>query len=488
VTVEAMAEAGTGRTALSQAPAFIRRCVEAALSMPFENGMALEKQLFEALRLSEASIGLRHVFLGRREVGRIPGGQGGPAAPISSVAVIGAGLMGTGIATALIQAGLKVDLIEPQTAVMEKSLAAIRATLQRDVAKGRMTQNVAAERLDLLSPGETMDGLAAADLMIEAVFEDMDVKRQVFREADRLAKPSAILASNTSTLDLNVIAGFTARPDRVVGLHFFSPANIMKLVEIVRGDRTSPQTLAASLQFTRRIGKIGVVSGVCDGFIGNRMFEEYLRQAYFLLEEGALPQQVDAALEAFGMAMGPFKVMDLAGQDIGWSIRKRRAQEQPDRPYSRIPDLVCEMGRYGQKTGAGFYLYPDGRTPQIDPSIDTLVMAYSRKIGAARRAIGEDEIVERCVFALINEGAKILEEGIAYRPVDIDMIYVHGYGFPPSRGGPMFYADRLGLKNVLERILMFRAGGNGWAWEPAALLVRLARAGGSFATMASCHD
>lgn len=473
-----------GRGAHSQAPAFINLCIDAAMDKSFVDGMELEGRLFEELRRSEASCGLRHVFFGQREVAHIPGEEGRQNKhSISSVGVVGAGLMGTGIATALINAGLKVELVEPDASVIEKSLAAVRSALQRDVAKGRISQEKANERLDLLSPGREMAGLGEVDLVIEAVFEDMAVKREVFTELDRRTKPAAILASNTSTLDLDAIAAFTGRPDRVVGLHFFSPANIMKLLEIVRGAHTSGATVAAAMQFARAIGKIGVVSGVCDGFIGNRMFEEYLRQAYFLLEEGALPQQVDAALEAFGMAMGPFKVMDLAGQDIGWSIRKRRAVEQPERPYSRIPDLVCEMGRYGQKTGAGFYTYPDGRTAQIDPVIDNLVMDYSSRLGSRRSRIEDAEIVERCIYALVNEGAKILGEGIAYRAVDIDMVYIFGYGFAETRGGPMFHADRVGLGRVLDRIRHFAAGENGWAWEPAPLLVRLARDGGSFASV-----
>lgn len=475
-----------GRGAPSQAPTFINLCIDAAMDKNFNDGMELEGCLFEELRRSDASCGLRHVFFGQREVAHIPGEDGRQNKhPITLVGVVGAGLMGTGIATALINAGLKVELVEPNAPVIEKSLAAIRGALQRDVGKGRISQKKADERLDLLSPRREMAGLGEVDLVIEAVFEDMAVKREVFAELDRRTKPAAILASNTSTLDLDAIAAFTGRPDRVVGLHFFSPANVMKLLEIVRGARTSAETLAAAMQFARAIGKIGVVSGVCDGFIGNRMFEEYLRQAYFLLEEGALPQQIDAALEAFGMAMGPFKVMDLAGQDIGWSIRKRRAVEQPDRPYSKIPDLVCEMGRYGQKTGAGFYAYPDGRTAQIDPVIDSLVMDYSFRLGSRRPRIEDAEIVERCIYALVNEGAKILDEGIAYRAVDIDMVYAFGYGFPETRGGPMFYADRVGLRRVLDRIRHFAAGEKGWAWEPAALLTQLAQSDGSFAS-ASC--
>jgi len=475
-----------GRGAPNQAAAFILQCAEAASTTSFAQGMALEKELFEKLRASEASKGLRHVFFSRRMVARIPGQPGSlTAPPIKSVAVIGAGLMGTGIATALLGAGLAVELIEPQAETIQKSMQTIRGTLQRDVDKGRLSQDAASERLALLSPDKSMAAVAAVDLVIEAVFEELEVKRQVFSQADKNAKPSAILATNTSTLDLNTIASFTGRPDRVVGLHFFSPANVMKLVEIVRGEKTSRETLASAMAFVKAIGKIGVVCGVCDGFIGNRMFEEYLRQAYFLLEEGALPQQVDGALEDFGMAMGPFRTMDLAGQDIGWSIRKRRAVEQPDRPYSKIPDLVCELGRYGQKTGAGFYLYPDGRSPKPDPFIDTLVEGYSKNLGTLRRRIEDSEVVDRCILALVNEGAKILGERIAYRAADIDVVYVDGYGFPQTRGGPMFFADRLGLQKVLAKIDRFRDGINGWAWSPAPLLIQLAQEG---KTLGSAFD
>ena len=444
---------------LRQAPSFIVDCVEAALALPFSDGMRLEMNLFEALRTSEASRGLRHVFFGQREVRRVPGLQSGQAVdPIDATAVVGGGLMGTGIAKVLINAGLRVNLIEPSCEAREKALRRIRETLDRDIQKGRVTAESAADQLGLISVGGDMASLAQADLVIEAVFEDIDVKRKVFGDIDEIAKPSAILASNTSTLNLDTIASFTSRPDRVVGLHFFSPAHVMKLVEVVRGVQTSSTTLASALAFVKTIGKIGVVSGVCDGFIGNRLFEEYLRQAYFLLEEGALPEQIDSALERFGMAMGPFKVMDLAGQDIGWNIRQRRANEDPHRPYSKIPDIICEMGRLGQKTGSGFYKYPDGRTAQIDPFVSALIVDHSRNIGTARRTIEDDEIVERCILALINEGARVLAEGIAYRPVDIDIVYVSGYGFPAERGGPMFYADRLGLRNVLQLIRSMEKG------------------------------
>ena len=469
---------------LNEAPAAILACVEATLTQDLAGGLAAEQRLFEQLMASEPSLGLRHAFFGQRQVARIPGLPRDIApAKIASTAVVGAGLMGTGIAIAILNAGLPMVLVEARADALDKAVARIGQTIRREVEKGRISAAEAEARVAQLTPATTLDAVAEADLVIEAVFEDMAVKQGLFRELDGIAKPGAILASNTSTLDVDAIAAVTARPGQVVGLHFFSPANIMRLLEIVRGARTEPGVLATTMAFARKIGKVGVVAGVCDGFIGNRIFEEYLRQAYLLLEQGALPAQVDRALEAWGMAMGPLKVMDLAGQDIGWSIRQRRAIEQPDRPYSRIPDLVCELGRFGQKTGAGFYLYPDGRTAEVDPEIDALIVRHSAEIGIVRRTIDDAEIVDRCVLAMVNEGARIVEEGIAYRPVDIDIVYLNGYGFPAERGGPMFHADRLGLHGVLERIRAFAAGPEGWAWRPAGLLIDLAARGADFGSL-----
>ena len=332
--------------------------------------------------------------------------------------------------------------------------------------------------------GASLADAGAADLAIEAVYEDLGLKHEIFRELDRVAKSDAILATNTSTLDVDRIADSVGRPARVIGTHFFSPAHVMKLLEIVRTPRTAPEVVADTLAFARKIGKVGVVAGVCDGFIGNRIFEEYLRQAYFLLEEGALPQQIDHALETWGFAMGPMRVMDLAGQDIGWKIRQRRAIEHPSRVYSAIPDRICEMGRFGQKTGAGYYLYPNNQgKPVVDPTIDELVVNHSAKLGITRVAIADEVIVARCLFTMINEGARIIEDGIAKRPLDIDAVYLHGYGFPDWRGGLMFQADRIGLPKVLERIRQFAKGYQGWAWEPAPLLVKLAESGGSFGSL-----
>ncbi|MFG1300644.1 3-hydroxyacyl-CoA dehydrogenase NAD-binding domain-containing protein [Xanthobacter sp. V3C-3] len=458
--------------------------IETGMRQGFDAGLAAEYAIFDRLLVSEPARGLRHAFLSERAVARVPGLDPGlKVDPVRAVAIIGSGTMGTGIALAVAQAGLPVTVIDANAAALERSRSSVDGTIARAVERGRLSAAQGAAQRGRIGFSLDMEAVRGADFVIEAVFEDLSVKQQVFEALDRLADAGAVLASNTSTLDLDRIAAFTSRPQSVVGTHFFSPANIMRLLEVVRGAKTDPATLARAMAFARQIRKVGVVSGVCDGFIGNRMFEEYLRQAYFLLEEGALPQQVDAAMEAWGMAMGPLRTMDLAGQDIGWSIRKRRAVEQPDRPYSVIPDLICAMGRYGQKTGAGYYLYPRGGKPEVDPAIDALVVEESRRLGIARRPISDEEIVERCVYALVNEGARALEEGIAARPLDIDTVWVCGYGFPRFRGGPMFYADRVGLPHVLSRIKDFAGAYQGWAWTPADLLRRAAEAGTGFAPL-----
>ncbi len=425
-----------------------------------------------------------HADFARAKAREIPGFPADLAPlPIESLAVVGSGTMGAGIAIAALAAGLPVILLDAKPDMLEKAHARIGKTVAGDVAKGRLTPQQAEERLSRLTLASDLAAAADVDLVIEAVFEDIAVKGQVFTELDRICKPGAVLASNTSTLDVNRIAAFTSRPEQVVGLHFFSPANIMKLLEIVRADKTSDRVLVTAVELARRLRKTGVVAGVCDGFIGNRIFEEYLRQAYFLLEEGALPDQVDSAMERWGFAMGPLRVMDLVGQDIGWSIRKRRAVEQPDRPYSRVADMICEMGRFGQKTGSGYYRYADGRTAEPDPEIDALILAESARLGITRREISDEEIVDRCVLAMVNEGAQILEEGIAYRPSDIDAVYLDGYGFPAERGGPMYEADQRGLGAVFARVRGFNNGYQGWAFEPAPLLIRLAEQGGSFGAL-----
>ena len=439
-----------------------------------------KSQRESAPAVAGASPGLRHALLGETRVTEIPGLPcDTPLLAIDTVAIVGGGLMGTGIAIAMLNAGLPVTLIEARPEALGKAQASITATIGRNADKGRISREEATRRIGMLTLSGAIADAAGADLVVEAVFEEMAVKEGVFRALDAIAKPGAILASNTSMLDLDIIAGFTGRPDKVVGLHFFSPANIMRLLEIVRGKATAPAVLATALALAKRIGKTGVIAGNCDGFIGNRMFEEYLRQAYFLAEEGALPQQIDAALEQWGMAMGPYRTLDLAGQDVAWSVRKRRAVDQPDRPYSRFLDRICEQGRFGQKTGAGVYRYGDGRTPEIDPAIETLLLAHSAALGIERRAIADREIVDRCLLAMINEGAHVVAEGMAYRPIDIDMVFLKGYGFPAERGGPMFHADRIGLPALLDRLRELAKGRHGWAFEPAPLIVDLAAKGES---------
>jgi 3-hydroxyacyl-CoA dehydrogenase len=469
---------------LNTAPQEILDCVAVVGKGTLSEGLAFEAERFGVLMASEASLGLRHAFFGQRMVAKIPGlAPDIHPALIKQVAVVGGGLMGTGIATAVLNGGLSVVLIEPREDALEKAKQTIAANIEKDVQRGRLSAEAGAGRIAALTAASSLAAAADADLVIEAVFEDMGVKTDVFTALEKIVKPAAILASNTSTLNLDAIAAVLADPSRVVGLHFFSPANIMKLLEVVRGGRTAPAVLATAMAFAKRINKVGVVAGVCDGFIGNRIFEEYLRQAYFLAEDGALPQQVDAAMEAWGMAMGPFRTMDLAGQDIGWSIRKRRAVEQPDRPYSEFLDRVCELGRFGQKTGKGVYLYPDGRTPKVDPEIDALLLAHCEQKGLRRRPVSDAEIVQRCLYAMINEGARIVEEGIAYRPVDIDIIYLNGYGFPAERGGPMFHADRSGLPKVLAGIESLARERQGWVWQPAELLRDLIARGETFESL-----
>lgn len=451
----------------------------------FDEGQAAEYRLFDALLSTEAARGLRYAFLAERAVARVPGLDPTiQSRKIGSVAIIGAGTMGIGISLAVVQAGLRATVIDMKPEAIDRARDQSHGTIRRNVEKGRLTQTAADDQIARLAYSTGFAAVAGHDLVIEAVFEDMAVKKQVFETLDRLADPGTILASNTSTLDVDQIAAFTNRPQDVVGMHFFSPANLMRLLEVVRGAATSDQTLASAMGFARQIRKVGVVAGVCDGFIGNRMFEEYLRQAYFLLEEGALPAQVDGAMERWGMAMGPLRTMDLAGQDIGWNIRKRRAVEQPDRPYSRIPDLICERGWFGQKTGRGYYLYAKpGAKPEVDPEVEAMVLAESARLGITRRAITDDEIVARCLYALANEGAKLLAEGIAARPLDIDTVWLNGYGFPKFRGGPMFYADRQGLATVVAAMRGFAGGHQGWAWDIAPLMSDLADRGADLATL-----
>jgi 3-hydroxyacyl-CoA dehydrogenase len=458
--------------------------VEASVTKPFDEGMKAERELFMQLIVSPESRALRHAFFGERAASKIPDVPGDtPTRKIESVAVIGAGTMGGGIAMNFLNAGVPVTLLETKQEALDRGVATIRKNYESTVKRGKLTPEKLEQRMAILKPTLSYDDIKAADLVIEAVFEEMGVKESVFRKLDEVAKPGAILASNTSTLDVNKIAGFTKRPQDVVGMHFFSPANVMKLLEVVRGAKTAKDVLATVMQAAKKIRKTAVVSGVCDGFIGNRMVEQYLRQALFLLEEGASPRQVDAALEKFGFAMGPFRMSDLAGNDIGWAIRKRRYQEKPNVIYSRIADRLCELGRFGQKTGSGWYRYEAGRRDALpDPAVDEMIAAYRKEKGITPRKVGDDEMVERCVLALVNEGARILEEGIASRASDIDMVYLTGYGFPLHRGGPMLYADMAGLYNVARTMERFAANPHGDPafWKPAPLLAKLAAEGKTF--------
>ncbi|MEX2409208.1 MAG: 3-hydroxyacyl-CoA dehydrogenase NAD-binding domain-containing protein, partial [Rhodovibrionaceae bacterium] len=456
--------------------------VEAATQLDFDAGMQREREIFQDCMNSPQRAALIHAFFGERAVAKVPGlSQETHARPLETIAVIGAGTMGGGIAMAMAAAGLHVCLIEQSREALDKGLARIRKNLDSSVSRGSLTPEDAEERLRLIRPGIDSAALTGADFVIEAVFESMEVKRQVFAEIDAKAKPGAVLATNTSYLDVDAIAAITKRPEDVLGTHFFSPANVMRLLEVVRAEKTSDEALKTALALGKKIGKVSVVAGVCDGFIGNRMLQVYQRQANYMLEDGALPQQVDAAMTAFGFAMGPFAVADLAGIDIGHANRRRLdATRDPQERYVDIADKLFEMGRLGQKTGAGWYRYEEGnRKPIPDSAVEELVLAASKEKGIARRVFSQEEIQRRALCALANEGARILEEGIAARPVDIDMVWIHGYGFPAHRGGPMFWADARGLDRLLADIEVF-AKEDPQSWQPAPLLERLAKDGGSF--------
>ena len=457
-------------------------CVEAAVTMPFEEGMKVERENFLALVQTTESKALRHYFFGERAAAKIPDvPEETPKRPIKSAAVIGAGTMGGGIAMNFANAGIPVVVLEVNQEALDKGLGTVRRNYESSLKKGRLTPEKFEQRTGLIRGTLSYDEIQNADIVIEAVFEEMSIKETVFRKLDEVMKPGAILASNTSTLDVNRIAGFTGRPQDVIGTHFFSPANIMRLLEIVRGAKTGKDVLATTMALAKKIKKIGVVSGVCDGFIGNRMIEQYARQAGFLLEEGCLPEQMDKAMEEFGFAMGPFRMGDLAGNDIGWYIRKRRYAEHPDVVYSKTADLLCEMGRFGQKTGAGWYDYkPGDRTPYPSQRVNDMIVNHSREIGVERREISDQEIVERLVYAMVNEAAYLLAEGIAQRASDVDIVYLTGYGFPMHRGGPMFYADTVGLSNVVATMEKYAGGRHGKFWKPAPLLVKLAAEGKTF--------
>ncbi len=476
------------RTGISQmaknfpAPLKCVDAVEASVFKSFEEGMKVERECFTQLMMSDESRALRHIFFADRAASKIPDiDDSVPTREIKSVGIIGAGTMGSGISINFLNAGIPVVILETKQEALDRGVANIRKVYEDRVARGKTSRDKADKALSLLKPTLSYDDLKDVDLVIEAVFEEMSVKETVFKKLDEVCKPGAILATNTSTLDVNKIASFTSRPQDVIGLHFFSPANVMKLLEVIRGDKTGKDVLATAMKLAKTIKKTAVVSGVCDGFIGNRMINVYAREAMILVNEGASPQQVDNAIEKFGFAMGPFKMSDLAGGDIGWAIRKRKYAENPNFPRAIIADRLCEMGRFGQKTGAGYYRY-EGRTALPDPVVDEVIEQARKEMGITPRKISDEEIVQRCVFALVNEGARILEEGIAQRASDIDLVYLTGYGFPIHRGGPMLYADMVGLMNVVRAMEGFARNPHTDSafWQPAPLLAKLAAEGKTF--------
>lgn len=463
------------------------KCVEAvaaSTTMKFDEGMKFERETFINLMLTPECKALRHAFVAERATTKIPDVPADtPVRAVKKLAVIGAGTMGGGITMNFLNAGIPVTMLEMKPEALDKGVATIRKNYEAQLKKGKLKADKLEQRMGLLSTTLKYDDLKDADMVIEAVFEDMAVKEQVFKTLDEVMKPGAILATNTSTLDVNKIAAFTKRPQDVIGTHFFSPANVMKLLEVVRGEKTAKDVLATVMQLGKKIRKTCVVSGVCDGFIGNRMIEQYSRQAGFLLEEGCTPAQVDKAVEKFGFAMGPFRMGDLAGNDVGWYIRKRRYIEKPHLRYSKTADLLCELGRFGQKTGAGWYDYQAGKRDAIPSKlVEEMIAGHRKTLGITPRKISDEEIVQRLVYALVNEGARIVEEGIALRASDVDMVYLTGYGFPLWRGGPMKYADEVGLFNVVQAMKRFATNPNDDAqfWEPAPLLAKLAAEGRTF--------
>ncbi len=466
------------------APAKCVDAVEAATKKKFDEGMAVERDIFINLMWTAESKSLRHLFLAERAASKIPDVPADTAQrAINSIAVIGAGTMGGGIAMNFLNAGIPVKMLEMKQEALDRGVATIRKNYEAQVKKGKLKQDKYDQRMSLLTTTLSYDDLNGTDMVIEAVFEEIGVKEAVFKELDRVMKPGAILASNTSTLDVDKIASFTKRPQDVVGLHFFSPANVMKLLEVVRGKETAKDVMATVMSVAKKIRKTAVVSGVCDGFIGNRMIEQYGRQGGFLLDEGCTPAQVDKAMEKFGMAMGPFRMGDLAGNDIGWAIRKRRYTEKPDMKYSKTADLLCEKGRFGQKVGKGWYDYVEGKRDAIpNAEVVTMIEEHRKALGITPRKISDEEIVQRLVFSLVNEAAHILEEGIANKASDIDIVYIFGYGFPAHRGGPMNYADQVGLFNVVQAMNRFAQNplDDAKFWKPAPLLARLAAEGKSF--------
>ncbi|MQA66320.1 MAG: 3-hydroxyacyl-CoA dehydrogenase [Alphaproteobacteria bacterium] len=456
--------------------------VEAAATLPFAEGMKRERAIFQELRASDQAKALRHVFFGERAVSKVPGLENARPRKLDKLAVIGGGTMGAGIAVACLRAGFPVVMIEADAAALDRGKGNVDKNLEGFVSRGRLTADAKDEHLGRLALSLDYGALKDADLVIEAVFEDMEVKKTVFGKLDAAMKPGAVLATNTSYLDINAIAAATTRPGDVIGLHFFSPAFVMRLLEIVRPARTSDDVVATGFELAKKLGKVGVLSGVCDGFIGNRILAKTRKQADYMIEDGALPWDVDKAMEAFGMPMGPFRVMDLAGLDIAWAQRKRTvATRDPKERYVEIADRICEQGWFGQKTGRGWYVYEAGK-PVPNPEVEKIILAESARKGIARRTIPAQEIQDRILYAMINEGARIVDEGIAARPLDVDMVKVFGYGFPRWRGGPLCTVDIIGLPKVLDGIRAF-ARDDPLFWKPSALLERLVAEGKTFADL-----
>ncbi len=466
------------------APLKAIEAIRQATLLPFAQGLAFERETFLNLMWTPESRALRHLFGAQRNAAKVADlDKDTPIKNIQTVGIVGSGTMGGGIAMNFLMAGLPVTLLDTSQEALDKGVLTLTQNFEDRVKKGKLKAEKLQSMLKALSTTVHYADLSHCDLIIEAVFEDLAVKEKVFKALDACAKQGAILATNTSTLDVNAIASFTQRPGDVLGMHFFSPANVMKLLEVVRAEKTSKEVLASVMSVAKKIKKIAVVSGVCDGFIGNRMIEQYSRQAGFLLEEGCSPAQIDQALERFGFAMGPFRMSDLAGNDIGWAIRKRRYIERPEMKYSPMGDLICVLGRFGQKTGAGWYDYKSGKRDAIhSPLVEKLLEDYRTEHGLKKRNVTDDEIVQRLVFSLVNEGAKILEEGIASKSSDIDMVYITGYGFPIFRGGPMHYAQEFGLLNVVGAMKRFAQNPKDDAqfWQPAERLLSLAKEGRAF--------
>lgn len=458
-------------------------CLEAAVNLPMDEGLARERELFGELVKSPESSAMRHIFFAERQAAKIKDLPKGTATrDIGKVAVIGGGTMGGGIAMCFAGVGIPVVMVEVDQEALDRGLGIIRKNYAITVQKGKLSENKMEQLIGMISGTTNYDDIADVDLVVEAVFEDLSLKKEIFAKLDSVCKSGAILATNTSYQDVDAIAAATNRPDDVVGMHFFSPANVMKLLEVVRGNQTADTALATAMAIGKKIGKVCALSGVCYGFIGNRMLSGYGREAQMLLLDGCTPAQVDSALETFGMAMGPLAMGDLAGLDVGYKARQARTDLPDDSKLYRMGTLLVEMGRYGQKTASGFYKYdPETRRRKSDPEVESMIKTEAAKLGVEQREVEEDEILARCLYPLINEGAKILEEEIAQRPSDIDVVYVFGYAFPAAKGGPMFYADQVGLKNVYDKICEFRDRYGEQYWQPSPLLEQLAKEGKTFA-------